>query len=93
MGESSRCVADPNCEIELTLLQHSWNEKTSQYETVESSPPGEVEGLEEYVFVARARIGKYTGMVKSLISETHKTEFLGSGILYRRQIRKTARHP
>ena len=46
--------------IELTPLQHSWNEKTGQYETVEASCPGQVKGLDEYVFVARARIDKYT---------------------------------
>ncbi|KAL2037270.1 hypothetical protein N7G274_009959 [Stereocaulon virgatum] len=44
--------------LEFKTVDERWNEKTSQYETIESSPPGEVEGLDEYVFVARARIDK-----------------------------------
>ncbi|KAL2058743.1 hypothetical protein ABVK25_000034 [Lepraria finkii] len=42
--------------LEYKTIDERWNEKTGRYETVESSPPGEVEGLDEYVFVARAWI-------------------------------------
>ncbi|KAL9043420.1 MAG: hypothetical protein Q9214_003395 [Letrouitia sp. 1 TL-2023] len=49
--------------LEFKTVNERWNEKTSQYETIESSPPGEVEGLDEYVFVARARIGRYADIV------------------------------
>ncbi len=47
-------------------MQCSWNNKTSKYETMESVPRGEVDGLDEYVFIARARIGKYINVVKKL---------------------------
>ncbi|KAL9126352.1 MAG: hypothetical protein Q9217_004582 [Psora testacea] len=44
--------------LEYKTIDERWNEKTGRYETVESLPPGEVEGLDEYVFIARARIDK-----------------------------------
>jgi len=47
-------------------MQCSWNNKISKYETMESVPGGEVDGLDEYVFIARARIGKYINVVKKL---------------------------
>lgn len=33
---------------------------------MESAPIGEVDGLDEYIFIARARIGKYINIVKKL---------------------------
>ncbi len=38
----------------------------SRYETVESATAGEVNGLDEYVFAARSRIGKDINVVKQL---------------------------
>ena len=39
-------------------MLHSWDEKAYKYKIVESTvPSGEVEELDEYVFVVRVRIG------------------------------------
>ncbi|KAL9004824.1 MAG: hypothetical protein Q9188_002368 [Gyalolechia gomerana] len=46
--------------LEYKTVDEHWNDKTSRYETVESTPAGEVDGLDKYIFVARARIDKKT---------------------------------
>ena len=44
----------------LRLLPRSWNEKEYKYKIVEPpTPSGEVDELDEYVFVVRVRIGEY----------------------------------
>ena len=42
----------------LRLLPCSWNEKEYKYKIVESTPSGEVDYLDEYIFVVRVRIGE-----------------------------------
>lgn len=45
--------------IKLKLPPCSWDEKAYKYTIVESlTPPGEVNELDEYVFVVRVRIGE-----------------------------------
>ncbi|KAI4176460.1 MAG: hypothetical protein LQ343_000996 [Gyalolechia ehrenbergii] len=46
--------------LEYKTVDERWNDKISRYETMESTPAGEVDGLDEYDFIARARIDKKT---------------------------------
>lgn len=51
----------------LRSLPHSWNEKEYKYKVVESAAPsGEVDELDEYIFVLRVRIGEYIDLCTAL---------------------------
>lgn len=65
------------CEVQtqkLRLLPRSWDEKEYKYKVVESTTPsGEVDELDEYIFVLRVRIGKYVDLLhsSSLLTMSH----------------------
>jgi len=47
----------------LRLLPRSWNEKEYKYKVVKSTMlSGEVDELDEYIFVLRVRISKYVDL-------------------------------
>jgi len=47
----------------LRLLPYNWNEKEYKYQIIESATPsGEMDELDEYIFVLRIRIGEYINL-------------------------------
>jgi len=58
------------CEVQaqkLRSLPRSWNETEYKYKVVESTTPsGEVDELDEYIFVLRMRIGEYVDLCTAL---------------------------
>ena len=55
-----KCTSTAKCKAtKLKSLPYSWNENEYKYKVVESATPsGEVDELDEYIFVLRVRIGE-----------------------------------